>query len=66
MNMNPNTTLPRFDYNIDTCFNEDGVITQQVRNHSQELWRLIINTKEAQIRDALIALGWTPPSDKPE
>ena len=64
--MNTDTPPPRPDYNISTRFDaSNGVITQQVKNHSQELWRWIINTREAQVRDALVALGWTPPPDKP-
>lgn len=48
----------------------DGVIGQEVYDEidgiRQYIMRRIINTQEQQVRDALIALGWTPPQTSGE
>ena len=54
--------LPRFQ--IDTRIDEDVIIQDmsELRDGIVErMSRLIINTREQQVRDALIQLGWTPP-----
>lgn len=48
---------------IDTTI-KDGVITQTCKsNLVNSVVKHIADTKEAQIRKALITLGWTPPKD---
>lgn len=49
---------------VQTSVSTDGLIEQQI-DILGETHRRILNTAEQQIRDALIALGWTPPSPKP-
>jgi hypothetical protein len=50
--------------NITTTFTpKDAIITQELKGlafGNDEVIRWIINTREQQIHDALIALGWTP------
>lgn len=53
------------NYKITTNSTNEGLIVQEVysihdRIHSQVI-RYVINTREQQIQEALIALGWTPP-----
>jgi hypothetical protein len=57
----------RIDFQVTTSIDEEtGVIVQdtvqmqgdEVVNHIQH----VINTQDDQVRQALIALGWTPPS----
>lgn len=48
----------------------DGRIVQEVcieTNGQQErIMRFVINTKEKQVKEALVALGWTPPTRRRE
>jgi DnaJ-class molecular chaperone len=52
--------------NVKTDIFEDGkiiqeVFTEEVPNIMNSLIRTVIDTKEIQVRQALIKLGWTPP-----
>jgi hypothetical protein len=38
-----------------------GRIIQEVFNYENVIMKQVMETKEEQIRQALIALGWTPP-----
>ncbi|RQO38626.1 hypothetical protein DBR37_01655 [Herminiimonas sp. KBW02] len=54
------------NYSVDTQI--DGLdIIQTVRSRTdgtdQAVYRYIIQTGDAQTREALIKLGWTPPKD---
>ncbi|KKN43523.1 hypothetical protein LCGC14_0702460 [marine sediment metagenome] len=56
---------------IITKVNPDGLILQELKEygtHLQEgervLMRSIIDTREEQVRKALIELGWTPPQEE--
>lgn len=51
-------------YKITTTPLSDGKIVQEVFeiDTRQQIMRRIIDTQEQQTRDALIALGWTPPN----
>ncbi len=44
----------------------DGTITQELysvfNGTREQITRKVIATQEQQVRDALIALGWTPPN----
>jgi hypothetical protein len=57
--------------NIETKVMNDGKIIQEVKlgdddaNLFNSVMRTIVDTKEAQVRDALISLGWTPPKENP-
>lgn len=57
-----------FDVTIRTRVNfESGEIMQELLQASEALSREVYKTREAQLRRALIQLGWTPPPDeKPE
>ena len=54
-------------YTINTAWNQSGLIEQTVDwgmgDLHRQLVRQVMDTKESQIREALIALGWTPPSE---
>ena len=55
-------------FELTTTPSSDGVITQELvalgpGDVRQTIMRQVMDTSEQQIRDALIALGWTPPSD---
>lgn len=52
--------------NVKTDVSPDGVISTNTYLHYNdgswhELGRQVVDTRDAQIRQALIALGWTPP-----
>jgi len=53
-------------FKIDTSWSEDQ-ITQCVNSvHdgvTTELYRNVVDLQDQGIRDALIAMGWTPPKD---
>lgn len=53
-------------YRVDTQVTKDDLIVQELFNGQQMLSRWIMNTRDAQIREALITLGWTPPHSKPK
>jgi len=57
--------LPRLPlnpkYTIDTNISADGVITQTLSESDKQLAFWVMNTREVQVREALIKLGWTPP-----
>jgi hypothetical protein len=52
-------------YKIDCMAHKDGKIEQIIKYETWEMVhiisRSIIDTKEKETRQALIALGWTPP-----
>lgn len=52
-------------YEIKTTVTKDGKIIQQLDHIAydihEQISRRVIDTQEQQVRDALIALGWTPP-----
>jgi hypothetical protein len=47
---------------VDTAWFENGLIEQSMFDGSRLIMRQMMNTSEAHIRKALIALGWTPPA----
>lgn len=54
---------------VKTSFTPDGIIFTQVIDDRERDMRLnlatqVINTRDAQVREALIKLGWTPPPTK--
>lgn len=56
-------------YRVETrTFKESGCIEQITTSESplsgeQEIMRNVMYTREQQMREALIALGWTPPKE---
>ena len=52
-------------YEVTTTPCTDGQIVQEVdfvtEGIRDRVMRQVIDTREKQVRDALIALGWTPP-----
>jgi len=50
---------------IGTTFNADTGEIFQETDMTGQIYRTVIATQEKQIRDALIALGWTPPGGMP-
>jgi hypothetical protein len=63
MNRDFDLTKP-LTINIHTAFYEDGVIEQSMTDIRGDITRMVLDTKERQIRDALVALGWTPPATR--
>ena len=53
-------------YNIETGVH-DKVITQEVEVTYDGIvfnfYKVVVDTKEKQMREALISLGWTPPDE---
>jgi len=68
-NLASNSMKDSIKYDINTIINyKDKRIIQDIRspnidNIIQTIHRTILDTKEEQLRDALIKLGWTPPKD---
>ena len=52
-------------YRVDTKATQDDLIVQELHNGEQMLSRWIMHTRDHQIREALVKLGWTPPHSKP-
>jgi hypothetical protein len=60
----PETTPFVREYRIDTKLLDSMCAELTIRDSwTQHVEVVRINTKEKAIRDALIALGWTPPAD---
>jgi len=59
--------MPHFT--VTTTPHPNGLIVQKVDfdhfGFVQETQRRMMDTMDAQVREALIALGWTPPTAKP-
>ena len=49
---------------VNTKFNHDLIEQSVVSDTTEIISREIINLKDKGVRDALIALGWTPPCGK--
>lgn len=47
---------------VRTVWNYVGQVEQLVQTPTATMQRRVLNTMEAQTRDALVALGWTPPA----
>ena len=59
--MNDNHKLT-YDLKITSSFNaEDQILQFETSSHAQVISREVIRFKEETTREALIALGWTPP-----
>lgn len=52
---------PLADFKVETSHYLNGEIEQKVMQAGRLISTAVINTKEAQVREALIKLGWTPP-----
>lgn len=56
-----------FSYALTTTPMESGKIIQEVYLHNYDstdlLMRWLVDTRDQEIRRALIALGWTPPPE---
>lgn len=46
---------------VRTTWNFAGQVEQLVDTPSGVMQRRVLNTMESQVRDALVAMGWTPP-----
>lgn len=56
-------------YAIETKINQDEIIQilrVEFQSKIDELSRWMINTRDEQVREALIKLGWTPPKENNE
>jgi len=59
-------------FTVTTTPHSNGLIVQEVDYRDDlarhdlraAIQRSMVNTMDAQVREALIALGWTPPPDK--
>lgn len=50
---------------VKTTILETGKILQEINQDKiKQFFKVMYDTKEEQFREALIRLGWTPPSDK--
>jgi hypothetical protein len=47
-----------------TNWNTDGIISQHMEGMLTDMTRMIIKTRDAGVRKALIDMGWTPPKEK--
>lgn len=46
--------------------NGDAIEIQEISvGMINQHWVSVINTRDRMVREALIAMGWTPPTDKP-
>lgn len=52
----------RWRMGVGTDIHPGGLIVQTI-DLAGEVQRRVLDTAEQQVRNALIALGWTPPSD---
>jgi hypothetical protein len=56
-------------YKLSTSYDADGKIMQELATQTklsdlcQNMVRWTLDTREAEVKKALIALGWTPPGD---
>lgn len=50
-------------YKVKTQTSKHGLIESEVTDLAGKIRKMVINTQEAQIRQALIDLGWTPPGN---
>lgn len=54
-------------FTVVTTPHPDGTIEQSIYSNiarrREEILRQVIFTQDQQVRDALIALGWTPPKE---
>lgn len=48
---------------LDCSYNSEGVIELTTHGFFDNIVKKVIDTQEQQVREALIALGWTPPKD---
>ncbi len=55
---------PNNSYNIKTTVCENGEIEQVLSLRKRDISRWIIDTRDEQIREGLIKLGWTPPESE--
>lgn len=53
------TTTPHLDGTIVQQVRFDGMFAMNVR---EQITQQVIRTQDAQVRAALVALGWTPPA----
>lgn len=55
----------KLEFEVKTTHTKEGVIVQELfTKHNEireQMARRVIDTQDQQIRDTLIALGWTPP-----
>jgi hypothetical protein len=55
-------------FRITTLPHIDGTITQELQEYNGDvtrtLTRLVIDSREKGVHDALVQLGWTPPGEK--
>ena len=55
----------RMSYGVMTTIRSNGVVAQelqrQIESHVDVIAKWVLETRNAQTRDALIAMGWVPP-----
>lgn len=59
-----NDCMPSITYTITTDIDNGAIIQRLLDEHQNELSRWIMNTREQQIKQALIKLGWIPPIEE--
>lgn len=53
-------------YKISTKVFYNGIVEQDIEDLRGRVAREVMDTKDQQIRKALISLGWTPPDEPSE
>jgi hypothetical protein len=59
----PQATKPVLDYRLCTRIHDNGDIELALKQATEQVSQWLIKTREQAIRQALIALGWTPPPE---
>lgn len=58
--------IDKYSLELKTTILDDGVVEQEQLGIGGNITRWIIDTRDQAIREALIKLGWTPPSESKE
>lgn len=53
-----------FEVEITTSTHLNGTIQQDIHHAGQRIATQVLQTQDAQVQEALIKLGWTPPAGK--
>lgn len=55
--------IDKLKYTFNTKLVDDRIITQELSFNHKRVMRWAMDTRERGIRQALVALGWTPPDE---
>lgn len=57
----PRPIETKFNFRLTITADEDENLIQTLSNHERDLSVWVCRTRDKQIREALMAMGWTPP-----